>query len=74
LDFHGGKVEVKRPDARARDGGEIVLPSWEAAMTKGLLDQLALNLELLLNLGDERIGWRILALMKTPIFRRKDTP
>ena len=30
--------------------------------------------ELCLNLGDGGIGWRILALSKTPIFRRKDTP
>ena len=30
--------------------------------------------ELYLNLGDGGIGWRILALSKTPIFRRKDTP
>jgi hypothetical protein len=31
LGFHGGKVALERPSVRARDGGEIALPSWEAA-------------------------------------------
>src|SRR5512134_1953419 len=26
--FHGGKVEIDRPRVRARDGGELPLPSW----------------------------------------------
>jgi hypothetical protein len=30
LGFHGGKIELGRPRVRARDGGEIALPSWEA--------------------------------------------
>lgn len=29
--FHGGKVEVERPRVRGRAGGELALPSWEAA-------------------------------------------
>ena len=31
LGFHGGKVALERPRVRARDGGEVPLPSWEAA-------------------------------------------
>ena len=32
--FHGGKVEIERPRVRARDGGELALPSWETAMSE----------------------------------------
>ena len=35
--FHGGKVEIERPRVRARDGGEVALPSWETAMSEDLL-------------------------------------
>ena len=35
--FHGGKVEIERPRVRARDGGELVLPSWESAMSEETL-------------------------------------
>jgi putative transposase len=47
LGFHGGKIELERPRVRARDGGEIVLPSWEAAMAEDWLGQWALNLMLI---------------------------
>ena len=45
--FHGGKVDVERPRVRARDGGELALPSWEAALSEDLLGQWALNLMLI---------------------------
>ena len=35
--FHGGKVEFERPRVRRRDGGEVTLPSWEAALSEDLL-------------------------------------
>jgi putative transposase len=47
LGFHGGKIELERPRVRARAGGEIVLPSWEAAMAEDWLGQWALNLMLI---------------------------
>jgi hypothetical protein len=34
LGFHGGKIELERPRVRARDGGEIGLPSWHAAVPR----------------------------------------
>ena len=37
LGFHGGKIELERPRVRVRDGGEIALPSWEAAMAEDWL-------------------------------------
>lgn len=45
--FHGGKVEIERPRVRARNGGEIALPSWEAALREDLLGKWALNLMLI---------------------------
>jgi putative transposase len=60
--FHGGKVEVERPRVRARKpvpaeagGGEIALPSWEAAMSEDLLGQWALNL-MLINVSTRKFG------------------
>lgn len=53
--FHGGKVEVERPRVRARDGGELVLPSWETAVSEDLLGQWALNL-MLINVSTRRFG------------------
>jgi putative transposase len=53
--FHGGKVEVARPRVRARDGGEIALPSWEAAMSEDLLGKWALNL-MLINVSTRKFG------------------
>jgi putative transposase len=43
LGFHGGKVALERPRVRARDGGEISLPSWEAAIAEDWLGKRALN-------------------------------
>jgi hypothetical protein len=40
---------------RARDGGEISLPSWEAAMAEDRLDKWALNL-MLINVSTRKIG------------------
>ena len=37
LGFHGGKVALERPRVRARDGGEVPLPSGEAAMAEDWL-------------------------------------
>jgi len=43
LGFHGGKVALERPRVRSRDGGEIALPSWEAAMAEDWLGRWAMN-------------------------------
>jgi putative transposase len=32
IEFHGGRVDVERPRVRSRGGGELPLPSWEAAV------------------------------------------
>jgi len=53
--FHGGKVEIDRPRVRARDGGEVALPSWETAMSEGLLSKWALNL-MLINVSTRKFG------------------
>jgi len=53
--FHGGKVEVERPRVRTRDGGEIALPSWEAALSEDLLGKWALNL-MLINVSTRKFG------------------
>ena len=53
--FHGGKVDVERPRVRARDGGELTLPSWEAALSEDLLGQWALNL-MLINVSTRKFG------------------
>jgi len=53
--FHGGKVDVERPRVRARDGGELALPSWEAALSEDLLGQWALNL-MLINVSTRKFG------------------
>jgi len=55
IGFHGGKVEVERPRVRARAGGEVPLPSWEAAMSEDLLGKWALNL-MLINVSTRRFG------------------
>ena len=47
LGFHGGKVALERPRVRARDGGELPLPSWEAAIAEDWLGKWALNLMLI---------------------------
>ncbi len=53
--FHGGKVEIDRPRVRARDGGEVTLPSWETAMSEDLLSKWALNL-MLINVSTRKFG------------------
>jgi putative transposase len=55
LGFHGGKIEIERPRVRARDGGEVPLPSWETAMSEDLLGKWALNL-MLINVSTRRFG------------------
>ncbi len=54
--FHGGKVAIERPRVRSvEDGGEMALPSWEAAMSEDLLGKWALNL-MLINVSTRRFG------------------
>ena len=55
IGFHGGKVEVDRPRVRARDGQELALPSWAAALSEDLLGQWALNL-MLINVSTRKFG------------------
>src|SRR5882672_5724081 len=55
LGFHGGKVALERPRVRARDGGELPLPSWEAAMAEDWLGKWALNL-MLINVSTRKFG------------------
>jgi putative transposase len=47
LGFHGGKIELERPRVRARNGGEITLPSWQAAVAEDWLGKWPLNLMLI---------------------------
>src|SRR5882724_2896742 len=51
----GGKVALERPRVRARDGGELPLPSWEAAMAEDWLGKWALNL-MLINVSTRKFG------------------
>src|SRR6266852_2704299 len=53
--FHGGKIEVNRPRVRARDGGEMTLPSWQAAMSEDWLGKWAMNL-MLINVSTRKFG------------------
>ena len=53
--FHGGKVEIERPRVRARDGGELALPSWETAVSEDLLGKRAMNL-MLINVSTRKFG------------------
>lgn len=55
LAFHGGTVGIERPRVRRRDGGEVSLPSWEAAQAEDLLGQWALNL-MLINVSTRKFG------------------
>jgi len=55
LGFHGGKVALERPRVRARNGGEIPLPSWEAAMAEDWLGRWAVNL-MLINVSTRKFG------------------
>lgn len=55
IGFHGGKVALERPRVRARDGQELMLPSWEATQSEDLLGRWALNL-MLINVSTRRFG------------------
>jgi putative transposase len=55
IGFHGGKIEVERPRVRARLGGEVALPSWEAALAEDWLGQWAMNL-MLINVSTRKFG------------------
>jgi putative transposase len=55
LGFHGGKIELGRPRVRARDGGEMSLPSWAAAMAEDWLGKWAMNL-MLINVSTRKFG------------------
>jgi putative transposase len=47
IGFHGGKVDIERPRVRELGGKEMVLPSWERAITEDWLGRWALNLMLI---------------------------
>ena len=51
----GVQVEFERPRVRRRDGGEVTLPSWEAALSEDLLGKWALNL-MLINVSTRKFG------------------
>src|SRR5712691_597811 len=55
LGFHGGKVALERPRVRAREGGEVPLPSWQAAMAEDWLGKWAMNL-MLINVSTRKFG------------------
>jgi len=55
IGFHGGKVSLTRPRVRARDGQEMVVPSWAAAQSEDLLGRWAVNL-MLINVSTRRFG------------------
>jgi transposase-like protein len=53
--FHGGKIEIERPRVRTRKGGEVSLPSWEAAQSEDLLSKWALS-QMLINISTRKFG------------------
>ena len=55
LGFHGGKVALERPRVRARNGKEMILPSWEEAVSEDLLGKWAMNL-MLINVSTRKFG------------------
>src|ERR1700726_1092967 len=55
IGFHGGKGALDRPRVRAREGQELMLPSWEATQSEDLLGRWALNL-MLINVSTRRFG------------------
>lgn len=55
IGFHGGKVALDRPRVRARDGQELMLPSWEATQSEDRLGRWAMNL-MLINVSTRRFG------------------
>ena len=48
-------MALERPRVRARNGGEIALPSWEAAMAEDWLGRWAINL-MLINVSTRKFG------------------
>lgn len=55
IGFHGGKVEVERPRVRGVGGREVLIPSWERAMSEDWLGRWAMNL-MLINVSTRRFG------------------
>jgi putative transposase len=55
LGFHGGKVLVRRPRVRGREGKEKSLPTWEKAVGEDWLGRWALNL-MLINVSTRRFS------------------
>ena len=55
IGFHGGTVPMDRPRVRSRGGGEVRLPSWEAAQAEDWLGKWAMNL-MLINVSTRRFG------------------
>jgi len=55
IGFHGGTVPIDRPRVRSRAGGEVALPSWEAARAEDWLGKWAMNL-MLINVSTRRFG------------------
>ena len=55
IGFHGGKIDIERPRVRARDGDEMTLPSWVAAVDEDLLGRWAHNL-MLMNVSTRKFG------------------
>ena len=53
--FHGGAVGVSRPRVRAKAGGEVPLPSWQAAHADDWLGRWAMNL-MLINVTTRKFG------------------
>jgi hypothetical protein len=57
VDFHGGRAEIERSWVRERGGREVVLRSWERAITEDWLGRWALNL-MLINVSSGIFGGR----------------
>src|SRR4030081_51965 len=55
IGFHGGKIEVERPQVRGVDGREVTIPSWETAAQEDWLGRWAMNL-MLINVSTRRFG------------------
>jgi len=53
--FHGGKIEMERPRVRSRSGGELALPSWEAANGEDWLGKWALS-QMLINVSTRKFA------------------
>ena len=53
--FHGGKIEMERPRVRGRNGGELALPSWEAANGEDWLGKWALS-QMLINVSTRKFA------------------